>query len=363
MASIEKRTSCDGTESYRVKVRLKGARVESATFARKTDAKRWAAKLENDLREGRYFKTAEAKRHTLAEAIERYIEKVLPDKRGSAPTQKAQLLQWKTRLGHLPLADVTAAVVAAERDALLAENLGTEGKPRRRAPATVVRYLAVLSHLFTVAMKDWGWVEDNPLRKIRKPKEPRGRTRVLSDEARKALLEACHLSKASYLYPLVVLALSTGMRRGEMLSLTRRQVDLEKGRIVLTRTKNGEQRVVPLGGLALELLKPLVQACADDDALVFPGAKPATPVHIESAWHKALERAGIEDFRFHDLRHCAASYLLEAGATEVQLAEILGHKSLQMVKRYAHLREPESARIIGAMNKRIFGGDGRESRP
>jgi integrase len=220
----------------------------------------------------------------------------------------------------------------------------------------VNRYLAVLSHLFTVAMKDWGWVDDTPLRKLRKPKEPRGRVRVLSDAERTALLLACQTSRNRALYPLVVLAISTGMRLGEMLSLTPVQVELEKGRAVLQRTKNGDCRAVPLAGLALELLKPLVAACGGEEQLLFPGANPTKPVEIKKAWQNALARAGIEDFRFHDLRHCAASYLLESGATQPQLAEVLGHRTLQMVKRYTHLREPESARIVAAMNAKVFGG-------
>ena len=140
----------------------------------------------------------------------------------------------------------------------------------------------------------------------------------------------------------------------EILSLTKAQVDLEKGRIVLHRTKNGERRTVPLAGRALELLKPLVEARGANDALLFPGHGSRKPVGLNRAWDKALKRAAIENFRFHDLRHCAASYLLEDGASLGQIAEVLGHKTLQMVKRYSHLGESKSAQIVGQMNARIF---------
>jgi integrase len=354
MPTIETRTSPNGTVWYHVKVRLKGLPAAYGHFSTYKKAYRWGHETEAALRDGRYLKTAEAKRHTLAEAVNRYIVEVLPSKPANAPTQETQLLRWRKRIGHLTLADVTPAVIATERDALLGENIGTAGKPRKRSPATVVRHMAVLSHLFTVALREWAWVDDSPVRKVRKPKEPRGRVRVLDDDERKRLFAACHESRAAYLYAIVVLAISTGMRRGEILTLTKGQVDLGKGRISLHRTKNGERRTVPLAGRALELLRPLVEARGAGDALLFPGPDPRKPVGLNSAWDKALERAEIRDLRFHDLRHCAASYLLADGASLGQIAEVLGHKTLAMVKRYSHLQEPESARIVGAMNARIF---------
>src|SRR5579862_6946786 len=172
MANIEKRITKDGNATFRVKVRLKGFPVQSASFERLTDARKWAQQTESAIREGRHFKTSASKRHTLTEAIDRYIESVLPSKPKSEYTQQGQLKWWKETIGSYTLADVTPALIAQYRDKLLQE------KPKNREArtlATVNRYLAALSHVFTIAVKEWGWVEENPLRKVTKMKEPRGR--------------------------------------------------------------------------------------------------------------------------------------------------------------------------------------------
>jgi integrase len=220
--------------------------------------------------------------------------------------------------------------------------------------------MAALSHAFTIAVREWGWIEDSPMRKVTKPKESRGRVRFLSDEERNRLLKACRESSNPYLYPVVVLALSTGMRRGEIMDLTWDKVDLSRGRAILHETKNGDYRAAPLAGHALELLKELAKVRRIDSNLLFPSKeiqpqKPQKPVDLRDPWDAAVERAGIHDFRFHDLRHSAASYLAMNGASLSEIAEVLGHKTLQMVKRYAHLSEGHTASVVASMNQKIFG--------
>ena len=229
MAYIEERKTKEGKVAYRVQVRLKGYPKETATFERKTDAKRWAQQTEAAMREGRYFKTTEAKKHTLADLIDRYISTVIPKKSKNAKARTAQLKWWKDQLGYLTLNDITPALIAERRDHLLT---GTTFKGTARSPSTVVRYLAALSHAFTIAVKEWGWAEENPVRKVTKPKEPRGRVRFLDEKERDALLEACRNSSNPYLLPVFVLALSTGMRRGEIMNLRWEDVDFFKNRIV-----------------------------------------------------------------------------------------------------------------------------------
>ena len=161
MATIERR---NGT--YRVKVRRKGAPPLTATFTHLAEAKKWAQVTEGAVLEGRHFRASEAKKHTLTDVITRYRREVLPHKRASTiPDQVRQLHWWQTHLGHYLLADITPALVVKHR------NILTQG----RANGTVNRYLAVLSHAFTMAVREWQWCEDNPVRKVSKPKEPRGR--------------------------------------------------------------------------------------------------------------------------------------------------------------------------------------------
>ena len=226
-----------------------------------------------------------------------------------------------------------------------------------RSPGTVIRYIAAISHVFTIAVREYGWLEANPMQRVSKPKEPRGRVRFLSEEERKGLLKACRADKEDFLYPLVVLALSTGMRAGEIKKLEWDDVDLEKGKAILKDTKNNETRTIPLTNLALELLKVVKEKNPKGASLVFPiktrgGWK---PWEYRSAWGRALKRAGVRNFRFHDLRHTAASYLAMNGATTQDIAAILGNKTLQMVQRYSHLSEPHTRGVVESMNKKMFG--------
>jgi integrase len=364
MAAIEARQLDDGSLSYRVKVRLKGHPVATGTFTRLTDAKRWAQSTEAGIREGRYFKTAEVKRHTLADLVDRYINEVLPTRPKNASNTKQHLNWWKTKLGSYALSEVTPALIVKYRNDLLAT---TTRRGTKMANGTVVRYMASLSHAFSIAVKDWQWIDDSPLRKVTKPKEPRGRERFLSDDERKALLQACQASTSRFLYTVVVLALSTGMRRGEIMSLRWSQIDLANGRILLFATKNDTSRAIPLAGMALTMMAALAKVRRIDTDLVFHGEvndqtktkkgskREIKPVDLTKPWKTALTRAKVTNFRFHDLRHSAASYLAMNSATTIEIAAILGHKTLQMVKRYSHLANSHTSSVVTAMNEKIFG--------
>lgn len=353
MASIKEHKDKKGKTSYQVQVRIKGTPTQYASFKRKTDAQRWVQQTEAAIREGRHFKTTEAKKHTLGEMIDRYIRDVLPTKnKKSEKRQGAQLLWWKKQLGSYLLSDVTPAFIAEQRDVLLK---GITKRGKQRSPATVVRYMSALSHAFTIAVKEWGWIENSPTSKVTKPREPRGRVRFLDEEERQRLLEACKVSSNSYLHTIVVIALSTGMRLSETLNLAWKDVDLDKGRVILYETKNGDIRQVAITGHSLELIKIHDKYRRLDTDLLFPGRFPKKPIDIRSAWNAAVKRAKLEDLRYHDLRHSCASYLAMNGASLAEIAEVLGHKTLSMVKRYAHLSDNHTAGVLARMNDKIFG--------
>jgi integrase len=351
MATITPRKRKNGQTHYRAEIRLRGYPPQSATFERKTDARKWVAQTESAIRQGRHFKTVEASKHTLTELIDRYKRDVLPGKGPWQEHQAACLEWWKRELGTYRLSDVTPILLAEYRDRLL--HTPTRQKTER-SHASVNRYLASLSHPCSVAVTEWGWLDDNPLRKVRHLTEPRGRVRFLSDDEREHLLAACKSSGSPCLYTVVVLALSTGARKNEILSLTWKDVDLTRGVITLEHTKNGERRALPLTGHALAQLSVLPRRI--DSSLVFPARHDLKrPADVRTAFKHALEAAEIKDFRFHDLRHSAASYLAMNGATLTEIADVLGHRTLQMVKRYAHLSEQHTARVVAAMNEKIFG--------
>ncbi|MFH0882978.1 MAG: site-specific integrase, partial [bacterium] len=286
MAAIQKRILQDGSIRFRVQVRVKGARQETATFERRTDAKHWAQITEARIREGKHFANSEAKRHSVSEMATRYIEQVLPDYRDVAKP-KQHLLWWKKQIGECLLSDLTPALIVEHR-----EKLCKEGK----ANSTANHYVVSLSRALTVALRDWGWLEDSPARKVKKLREPRGRVRFLDDDERKRLLDECKASKNTDLYLAVVLALSTGARKAETWELTWDQVDFKHKRIILHDTKNNERRSLPLQHLAYQLLEEKSRIRRLDTNLIFPSpSNPEKAIDFRRAWEEALERAEIED--------------------------------------------------------------------
>ncbi len=350
MATIVAVRGAEGIR-YRVQIRLKGAPTQSAYFERRTDAKRWAAETEAAIRQGRFFQSTEARRHTLGDLIDRYIEQVLPHKPRSNKDSERHLLWWKDELGTLALSDITPQRLAEYRDRLRSERT-TRGE--LRTAATTNRYLGSLSPAFTVAVREWGWLEHNPCQKVRRMKEPKGRVRFLSKQEREDLLSACQKSSSRFLYPLVLLGLTTGARQGELLELEWKAIDFERRTIRLEQTKNDDRRSLPLTLPCLDELQKLFAARDLGTDLVFPSRDGSKPISIRTSWDSAIEAAGIQDFRFHDLRHTTASYLAMSGATTAEIAEVLGHRTLAMVKRYAHLSSDHVAGVVARMSERFL---------
>jgi integrase len=353
MATITKRTSQKtGNVSYRVKVRLKGHPTATNTFKRKTDAEIWASQTETAIRENRYFRTAKSQKHTFGEMIERYQNEYLKHHPKREAGLVAKLNGWKKELGCYTLADVTKARILEQRSKLLNT---PKANGAQRANGTVNRLMASLSHVYTIAIREWEWIEDSPFRKIAKLPEPRGRVRFLDDNERRDLLGACKESGSMHLYLVVMIALSTGARQGEILGLKWQDVDLQRRIITLHHTKNGERRILPISNILLPLIHAHYETRSLHSDYVFPSPRSNCPLDIRSAWDNAVIKAKIKDFRFHDLRHSAASYFAMNGATSSEIGEILGHKTPAMVKRYAHLSPAHTAGVVERMNDKVFG--------
>lgn len=354
MATIEKREYRDKNgkkqTKYRVKIRIKGRPSVSATFDRLTDARKWVTDTERDIRNGLYFKNKEAEKHTLTDAITRYKRDILPTKGSQKDNQSYQLDWWNSELGDYLLADIGGPEINECRDKLLSERTH---QSKTRSGSTVNRYLSALSHVFSIAVTEWYWLDENPFKSVRRPKENKARNRYLEQDEIKSLLNACKTSRYPHLYTIVVLALSTGARRGEIMSLTWKDVDMNNHRITLHNTKNGDTRSLPLVSHAHELVEKLPRRI--DSKLIFPGSNPAKPKDLRYVWYSAVDKAKLTGFRFHDLRHTAASYLAMNSASLVEIAEILGHRTLQMVKRYAHLSDQHRQEAVKRMNTTMFG--------
>jgi len=343
MASIEKRKTSKGEVRYRAVIRRKGYPPQRQTFSRRTDATKWIKQTEAEIEQGVHLKTVESKKHTLNELIERYIKyHIREDKKDRK--RIPQLRWWQAQLGDYLLSQMTAP-----RLAMMKEELSKD-----KSNATVNRYFAALSHVFTMAVNEWEWMDENPIRKIKKLKEPRGRVRFLNLEEKQRLLEACKNSDVKELYPIVLLAISTGMRQGEILNLRWEDIDIKNSRCILHETKNGERRAVPFPKPVKDELIRWKKVRKINSELAFSGKNPKTPIFIRKPWMEAVKEAGLENFRFHDLRHTAASYLAMSGASLAEIAEILGHKTLQMVQRYAHLSEGHTAGVVERMAEKFL---------
>jgi integrase len=363
MAVIERRKQKDGTYSYRARVR-KGGHEESNSFQRRRDAETWARQLEADIESGEALPAVESKRHTLAEAIERFESEKLNELK-SAKDVKRLIGWWKERLGERKLFDLSAPVISKAKSEL-AQGIQADGTSGEvRGPATVNRYLSALSSVLSEARKEWHWINSNPVMSVSKRKEPKGRDRFLSDDERERLVVACKESPTKELLAIVWLAITTGARQGEIMGLRWPQVNLKEQKVEFVHTKNGEARTVGLNEPALGLLQQRAKARSNVATLhvgdlVFPSTTdPNKPLEIRKAFNKALRAAKIRNFRFHDLRHTAASYLAMSHATLPEIAGVLGHKTLQVVQRYAHLSKSHTVavtkRMAEKMHKEGFG--------
>jgi integrase len=218
------------------------------------------------------------------------------------------------------------------------EGLAKRGSQRR--PATVNRELAVLSKIFTLAV-DAGVAVSNPCLRVRKLRQDNERTRYLSYEEEAGLMQA--LAAEDQLRRIVTLAINTGMRRGEIFSLCWPDVDFARGVIYVRHTKTGKDRAVPMNVIGRAALEEQQRTSEH----VFVSPRTGGPyVDIKRAFTAALQQAGIEDFRFHDLRHTAATRLADTGADVFTIAEILGHSSLAMTKRYTHATDEAKQRAV-----------------
>jgi len=321
-----------------------GKRKWEAIGPSKRQAELVLAKRKIEIKEGQYFPTSKGRKWTYSQLLERYLKYAEVTKK---PKTVKTDLTWAKSLrkafGDVLLKDISPQKVNAYMEGKLASGL---------APATVLHHLALLKHSFTMAVK-WELLPINPLRDVRLPvKVNNARIRYLTHQEMERLLAVCPL----HLKRIVLTALHTGMRKGEIVTLRWDQVNLGRRFVLLIDTKNGEKRSVSLNSTMVGLLKE-IQAEQERAHLaspwVFPNPltrKPYRP-DFDSAWYRALQRAGIENFHFQDLRHTFASYLRMAGEDLLTIQESLGHKDIKMTARYAHISPAHRLAAVERLEK------------
>lgn len=354
MANIRKLPS----GNWNAQIRVKGWPDTTKTFRIKRDAEQWARTTEDEITRGIHVNRSNAEKLTIENALTRYTAEVSTTKKPS--TQKRELViagQLKDALGKYTMTSLNSEIIANYRDNRI--ELG-------KSANTVRLELALLSHLFTTAIKEWQLgIVINPVLNVRKPSPGPGRNRRLIGNEEDRLLRACNAHPNPFLGWIVKLALYTAMRKGEILSLTLSQINLEKRTIFLKDTKNNDVRTVPLMNDAYDVVVAAINfpmRTGDTDLLFYgePGKEGLRNSYIiNKVWANILDNAEMEDFRFHDLRHEATSRFVEAGLSDQQVSAITGHKSMQMLKRYTHLRNED---LVSLLNNR-FPTSSRANKP
>jgi len=322
MASIQKRG-----KYWRVQIRRKGYPALSATFDTKAEAQLWAAQQEMRLDEQTPAQVVQRMQHqsvTLFDALTRYETEILPDKKPTTQNRDRGILKiLRAEYGAIALSKLDGPMLS-----------GMVRQWQQRLGANSIRlYLALLSHLFNVARKEWGMVElVNPVELVRKPRLPQGRDRRLVGDEEERLLSACSVMNPE-LADIVIVAIETAMRQGEILAMEWRHVNWLDHTVYLPDTKNGTARIVPLSVRAEEALQRQQARGGGKDGRVWR----YTPDGMRASYNKAVKRAGIVGLTFHDLRHEATSRLCEKGLPIMTVQAITGHKSTQMLKRYTHI--------------------------
>ena len=335
-----------GPYQYQVKIRRRGYPSISRTFESKEEAETFAYHVESEIKRGIYVSRKEAENTTLSEALDRYEREISSGKKGyHQETMKIRTLKRHPIINRF-LSTIQGKDIAEYRDERL----------KKAAPNTVRHELALVSHVFTIAVKEWGMSGlINPVSQIRMPKSPPGRDRRLIPGEIERIIDA---TQSLILPDITRFALETGMRQGEIAGMTWDMVDLKKRTVTLPETKNGEKRIVPLSTEAVRILSALTRRIDGKVWEMF------SPQGIAVAFRRAVSRARtiyvkecagkgekpdpsfLSDLTFHDLRHEATSRFFEKGLNPMQVAAITGHKTLQMLRRYTHLKAEDLAELL-----------------
>ena len=357
MATIRSREDQDGIIiGWQAQIKRKGFPLQVKTFRTKSEATHWATVTESEMMRGVFVQRTESEQTTLNDLLDRYSREVLPTLKGGYREQ-SRIKALQDGLGAYSLAALNSSMIAKYRDKRLSTI--SEKTGRLVGPQTVKHELGLLQRALKMAVMEWGITMPGgiPTAMVKKPSLPSARDRRLVDDEEERLLAACDEARNAWLRPVVIFAIETAMRAGEILEkweldketgnqekksvgLQWSDVDLKKRTAHLPKTKDGEARTVPLSSRAVSTLEVLPRNL---DGRVFG----VTYEGIHQSYVRACRRAGITGLTFHDLRHEATSRLFEKGFNPMEVSAITGHKTLQMLKRYTHLRAEDLAKRMG----------------
>ena len=333
MASFIARNGPGGKRVWQAHIRRRGYPAQVRTFDTKAEAQAWAAGIENEIARGVFVSRTEAENTTLAGALGRYLVEIVPQKK-NADREGRRVKAFQDRLlARRSMASIQGKDIA---------NFIRDRQASGAGPNTVRLDLALLSHVFNIARKEWGMGSlSNPVECVRKPKLPQGRNRRLVDNEEARLLTAAH-AYGGEIGPVITWAIETAMRRGEIAAMRWERINWQTHVLTVPweETKTSEARGVPLSRAALAVLESLPRKV---DGLVWSLHSDS----ISQAFKRVCKAANIEGLTFHDLRHEAASRLTERGLGGLEVKAITGHKTMQMLGKYTHLRAED---LVGKLD-------------
>jgi integrase len=280
--------------------------------------------------EGKWFEGSLGKHKTFKEMMDRYMSEHSTPKKASSERDLSSLSHLTPFFGTRPISEISPKLIY-------------EYKNRRRnedaSPSTINRELALMKHAFNLAVREWEWIKENPVTRVSMEKEPPSRDRWLTCEEEEALLSV----SPQWLKEIIIFAIESGCRREEILSLTWKDVDIFKKVVTIFANKTGDRRTIPLTTKAFDVLKSKEKARIktglikrEDFPFSHPGRQKVNFHALRWAFEKALRKAKIEDFRFHDLRHTFASRLAQQGVDPYTIQKLMGHKTFTTTARYSH---------------------------
>jgi len=324
MASIRKRGG-----KYHVQIRKTGYPALTNTFKSLTTAKRWASATEVDLERHLYVHPSNI---TLEELLSRYEREVSLRHKGHG-IERYRIRTLKRHLGDQEIATLTASAIAKFRDKRL----------KTISPASLKRDLVILSSVLNTAIKEWGInLQQNPVSLVSLPKVGRGRDRRLEAGEEEKLLSAFDELKR-----IIIIAMETGMRRGEILNIKKSHIDFNRQTLLIPLTKTDTPRTIPLSSRAIEALREQLRASQNVIPIEETTLFSYTARGLSGAFLRLCRKHGLENLRFHDLRHEATSRFFEKGLNPVEVATITGHKDTRMLMRYTHLRAEDLVKRLG----------------
>jgi len=328
MATFRKR----GPYQWQALIRKRGYPQQTKTFETKDEAMAWAATIESKMYRGLWRDMGDADKTTLYECLERYRTEVTPKKKGAEQEKSRINVLQRSGLADCFMINIRSKDVADYRNHRESKGLSAN---------TIRNELNLLSAVFETCRKEWGMEAlQNPVRDVKRPTPTKGRDRRLLDGEEEKLLEAAGENRSPWIKPIIIIALETAMRAGEIAALRWEHIDLKKQAIHLPDTKNGEARNVPLSTRAVKTLSDLPRRM--DGAVFGINSK-----SISYTFQSVCRSARIEGLRFHDLRHEATSRLFEKGLEASRVKAITGHKTWQMLDRYTHHKVEDLAKMLG----------------